>query len=192
MSYQLGKMLLPSETLGYYIITHIPDHISVPHHLYEYAGGSTFLQAYRLSYYQPTWLGDQTSIIFYVGLRERMPIYTTDTLVWFDTLPEMVASLQKWTQGPTITAQPIELHPLPTRRLSLKMLSGDMVTVDIDYTNVLRSPFQQVRDSLQRPTQFVLFDDDGVVRDVEHDWIEQDSQLNIYIHYTFGDLKRRF
>ena len=164
-------MLLPSDTLGHYIISHIPDHVSVPHHLYEYAGGSTFLQAYRLSYYQPTWLGDQTSTIFYVGLLGGMPIYSSDTLTWVYTLSEMVASLQ-----------PFELHPLPIHRLSLKMLSGDIVTIDIDYTNILHSPSQQIAKSLrQEPTQFVLFDDQGVVRDVENDWVDPGSQLNIYI-----------
>lgn len=190
---------LSSETSGHYVVEDLNRTINVPSELISpyYAGGSQFIQEFRLSYYDSK-LNDVTSTTFYVGLSTPYT-YSLDSKLWFQTMEEMVSWMNQEKDE-----HPIVLSPLKSR-LSLKMLSGDMLEIDIDYGNVDFSPYQQINIFLReiglggassmrlkscedlididvlRPFHYSIFDEKGV-KNLETDVIHDGQEMNIFIH----------
>ena len=187
---------LSIETSGHYVVEDLNRTINVPSDLIspDYAGGSEFIQEFRLSYYDSK-LNDVTSTTFYVGLSTPYT-YSLDSKVWFQTMEEMVSWMSQ--------ENDIALSPFRSR-LSLKMLSGDMLEIDIDYGNVDFSPYQQINIFLReiglggassmrlkrcedlldievlRPFHYSIFDENGV-KNLETDVIHDGQEMNIFIH----------
>jgi hypothetical protein len=173
---------LSMETSGQYVIEDLTRTIESPE--------GQLISVFRLSYYQATWLTDVTSTIFYVGLsgNDNGYTYSLDTKVWFDTLAEMVGTLRKWVlQGDKIVDRPIELSPLRSR-VSLKMMSGDMLSIEIDYCNVDRTPYQQIKMLLREsglminvnPLDYAVIDENGV-KNLQIDVLADGSEMNILV-----------
>jgi hypothetical protein len=111
-------------------------------------------------------------------------------------MEDMVASMANINEG--------ILSPLRSS-LSLKMLSGDMLEIDIDYGNVDYSPRQQINIFLReigiisgpfmrmktfddlldievpRHILYSIFDENGV-KNLETDVIHDGQEMNIFIH----------
>ena len=168
---------LSNEASGHYVVEDLHHTIKVPADLIgpNYAGGSEFIQEFRLSYYQSK-LNNVPSHTFYVGLSTPYT-YSLDSKVWFATMAEMVS----WMND---VDDPIVLSPLRSR-LSLKMLSGDMLEIDLDYGNVDYSPYQQVRIFLReigiKVSSYCIFDETGVVN-LDTNVIHDGQEMNIFIH----------
>ena len=174
---------LSIETSGHYVVEDSSHTIKVSADLIgpNYAGGSEFIQEFRLSYYQSK-LNNVPSHTFYVGLTTPYT-YSLDSIVWFQTMAEMVSCMNEENDGDN----PIVLSPLRSR-LSLKMLSGDMLEIDLDYGDVDYSPYQQIRIFLReigikvsRPFYYCIFDETGVVN-LDTDVIHDGQEMNIFIH----------
>jgi hypothetical protein len=131
--------------------------------------------------------------------------YSLDTNVWFNTLEDMVASIFSVSSMSSISnINEGILSPLRSR-LSLKMLSGDMLEIDLDYGNVDYSPRQQINIFLReigiisgpfmrmktfddlldievpRHILYSIFDENGV-KNLETDVIHDGQEMNIFIH----------
>jgi len=156
---------LSVETSGHYVIEDLHRTLDMT-------------QEFRLSYYREKSIISKT---FYVGIRTPYT-YSLDTRLWFPTMEEMVAHIEEG------------LSPLRSH-LSLKMLSGDMLEVDLDYGNVDYSPYQQINNFLRRTgimrvtsfedischVQYSIFDENGV-KNLNRDIIHDGQEMNIFIH----------
>jgi hypothetical protein len=171
-------MNISAHTQGHYIVEDLHTQTALP--------GRPKVSAFRLSYYQPTWMTDVASTVFYVAWEEELDIYyySLDTKTWFDSLGEMVASLQKWVQrGDEIVAQPIVLTPFRAS-LALKMLSGDMLTIDLDYANIHASPRDQLIMFMRQcgfvDREYIVFDENGA-KNLDTEVFLPNSEMNILV-----------
>uniref|UniRef100_A0A6C0KGB6 Uncharacterized protein n=1 Tax=viral metagenome TaxID=1070528 RepID=A0A6C0KGB6_9ZZZZ len=171
-------MNITAHTQGHYIVEDLHKQTAFP--------GRSKVLAFRLSYYQPTWMTDVASVVFYVAQEEELDLYyySIDTKTWFDTIGEMVASLQKWVQqGDKIVARPIVLEPFRAS-LTLKMLSGDMLALDLDYANIHASPRDQLIMFMQQSgfadCEYVVFDENGA-KNLDTDVFLPNSEMNILV-----------
>jgi hypothetical protein len=97
----------------------------------------------------------------------------------------MVATLRKWTQvGREIIDYPITLEPLRSV-LTLKTLSGDLLTLEIDYANIHQTPYQKLTTFMREQGiigEYAVFDDEGVVKNFETDIFSSHSMMNIFVN----------
>ncbi len=181
---------LSIETSGHYVVENLHNTINFP-------DDSRMIQEFRLSYYDSK-TNDVISTTFYVGLLTPYT-YSLDTNVWYQTMEDMVANM-----AIISTMNEGILSPLRSR-LSLKMLSGDMLEIDLDYGNVDYSPHQQINIFLReigiisgpfmrmktfddlldievpRHILYSIFDENGV-KNLETDVIHDGQEMNIFIH----------
>jgi len=170
---------LSNETSGHYVIDDLNRTIYVPSDLIspDYAGGSEFIQEFRFSYYDSK-LNDVTSTTFYVGLSTPYT-YSVDSKVWFTSMTQMVSWMSQ--------ENDIALSPFRSR-LSLKMLSGDMLEIDLEYGDVDYTPYQQINIFLRdigikvcRQNDYSIFDENSVVN-LDTNIIHDGQEMNIFIH----------
>jgi len=115
---------------------------------------------------------DVTSVVFYVvwkGVDDYE--YSVDTKVWYQSLEEMVTSIQP------------DLTPFRST-LTLKTLSGDMLTLDIDYSDIHRMPHQQIQKFIRdqgMKGEVCVFGDDGVVKNLENEVLPRNSEMNVLV-----------
>lgn len=169
---------LSAQTQGHYVIEDLHTRVALPDHV--------LVSTFRLSYYQPTWMTNVSSVVFYVEWDGDSDVYhySLDTKTWFDSLDEMVASLRRWVQhGDDIIDQPIELAPWRAS-LTMKTLSGDMMTLDLDYANIHAMPRHQLYQFMRQQgcvgDSIVLFDEDGV-KNIDTDVIQSEMVLNVLV-----------
>jgi len=81
----------------------------------------------------------------------------------------------------------IALSPFRSR-LSLKMLSGDMLEIDLEYGDVDYTPYQQINIFLRdigikvcRQNDYSIFDENSVVN-LDTNIIHDGQEMNIFIH----------
>jgi hypothetical protein len=166
---------LSAETAGYYVIEDLYERITLPSHNEYNHEEKSIVHTFRLSYYRPNWMTDVTSVVFYVvwkGMDDYE--YSVDTKVWYQSLDEMVASLLP--NSPSL---------MPFRStLTLKTMSGDMLTLDIDYSDIHRMPHQQIRKFIRDQGMngdVCIFGDDGVVKNLENEVLPRNSELNVLV-----------
>ena len=170
---------LSFETSGHYVIEDLRTRFADEEK-------KSIISTFRLSYYQPTWMTDTTSVVFYVVWKGGdLYKYSLETKTWYESLDEMVASLRKWRQeGDEIIEYPIALEPLRSL-LTLKTLSGDLITLEIDYANIHRTPYQQLKLFMREygvVGECVVFDNEGTVKNFESDIFPCHSTMNVFVN----------
>lgn len=170
---------LSIETSGHYVIEDLNTRFSDEEK-------TCIIHTFRLSYYQHTWMTDTTSVVFYLAWKGNdVYNYSLDTKTWYESLDEMVATLRKWTQvGREIIKYPIVLEPLRSV-LTLKTLSGNLFTLEIDYANIHQTPYQQLTTFMREQGiigEYAVFDDEGVVKNFETDIFSSHSVMNIFVN----------
>ena len=77
-----------------------------------------------------------------------------------------------------------ELEPLRSL-LTLKTLSGDLITLEIDYANIHRTPYQQLKLFMREygvVGECVVFDNEGTVKNFESDIFPCHSTMNVFVN----------